>query len=229
MSGPDRKTWNVNQKELQRLLATGEDFPRAIDLFLSQHAPLHAREMAQTDSPTFEDVIWEGLSESDARLIPQGAEHSIAWCFWHLARIEDVTMNLLVAGTPQLFEVGGWQLRLNVTDSDTGNAMDEPRIAQISARVHLVTLRAYRTAVGRRTRQVVHALQPGDLKKKTDPARLQQVLDQGAVEKAAYGLIEYWGGRTIAGLLLMPPTRHNFVHLNEAVNLKSRILGSHRN
>jgi hypothetical protein len=217
----DRKSWNENQQVLQRLLNSGVDFPRAIQLFLSQHAVLHASQMAQTAFPTFEDEIWDELSEARARLIPKGAEHSIAWNFWHLARIEDVTMNLLVAGSPQLFEAGGWQGRLNVVDRDTGNAMDAARIAEISARLDLAALRHYRTAVGKRTREIVKGLQPGDLKKKTDPDRLQQVLAQGAVEQAAYGLIEYWGGRTVAGLLLMPPTRHNFVHLNEML-LKSK-------
>jgi hypothetical protein len=223
MSGPDRKTWNANQKVLQGLLSRGEDFSRAIDLFLSQHALLHASEMAHTDIPTFEDEIWQGLTESAARLIPKGVEHSIAWNLWHLARIEDVTMNLLVAGSPQIFDSQGWQSRLNVADRDTGNAMDELRIAEISARVDLTALRPYRTEVGRRTRQIVQNLHPGDLKKKTDPFRLQQVLDQGAVEEAARGLIEYWGGRTIAGLLLMPPTRQTFVHLNEMLRLKQKL------
>ncbi len=35
-------------------------------------------------------------------------------------------------------------------------------------------------------------------------------------------LIDYWGNRTFAGLLLMPPTRHNMVHLNEAYRIKNR-------
>lgn len=217
---PDRKTWNAQQQVLQRLLNKGEDFPRAIDLFLSQHAVLHASQMAQTSFATFEDEVWQGLSEAVARIIPREVEHSIAWNFWHLARIEDVTMSLLVAGSPQLFESGGWQSRLNVVERDTGNAMDAARIAEISARLDLVALRLYRTAVGKRTREIVKDLQPGDLKRKTDPDRLQQVLAQEAVEQAAYGLIEYWGGRTVAGLLLMPPTRHNFVHLNEMLRLK---------
>ena len=132
-------------------------------------------------------------------------------------------MNLLVAGRPQLFEAEGWLSRLGVVDKDTGNAMSEQRIADISTRVDLTALRAYRTAVGRRTREIVQGLRPEDLKKKTDPARLQRVLAEGAVEPAAMGLIEYWGGRTTAGLLLMPPTRHNMVHLNEALRMKQRI------
>jgi hypothetical protein len=218
-----RKHWNQQQQVLQHLLNRGEDFPRAIELFLSQHAVLHAAEMSQAGFATFEDEIWLGLSEAVARVIPKGAEHSIAWNFWHLARIEDVTMNLLVAGSPQLFEAEGWLIRLGVVDKDTGNAMSEPRIAEISARVDLEALRLYRTAVGRRTREIVQRLRPEDLKKKVDPVRLQRVLAEGAVEPAAMGLIEYWGGRSVAGLLLMPPTRHNFVHLNEALRLKQKI------
>jgi hypothetical protein len=216
----DRKTWNAQQQVLQRMLNKGEDFPRAIELFLSQHAVLHAGEMAGLKSPTFEDEIWEGLSEENARCIPTKEEHSIAWIFWHLTRIEDITMNLLVAGTPQLFEVEGWLERLGVKEKDTGNAMSENRIAALSQALNLTELRAYRLAVGRRTRQIVQALQPADLKRKAEPTRLQRVLAEGAVEPAAMGLIEYWGGRTVAGLLLMPPTRHILVHLNEAMRLK---------
>ena len=74
----------------------------------------------------------------------------------------------------------------------------------------------------------ISGLSPEDLKKKVDPQRLQRVLAEGAVEPAAMGLIEYWGGRSVAGLLLMPPTRHNFVHLNEALRLKQKIHLSRR-
>jgi len=35
-------------------------------------------------------------------------------------------------------------------------------------------------------------------------------------------VIDYWSGLTLAGLLLMPPTRHNFIHLNEALRLKQK-------
>ena len=47
-------------------------------------------------------------------------------------------------------------------------------------------------------------------------------MTEGAVVEEARDLIDYWGKRTIAGLLLMPATRHNLVHLNEALRLKRR-------
>jgi hypothetical protein len=36
-------------------------------------------------------------------------------------------------------------------------------------------------------------------------------------------LSDYWSKKTIAGLLLMPPTRHNFVHLNEAARIRQKL------
>jgi hypothetical protein len=40
----------------------------------------------------------------------------------------------------------------------------------------------------------------------------------GAIDEQARFVTDYWSRRTIAGLLLLPATRHNFVHLNEAAN-----------
>jgi len=48
------------------------------------------------------------------------------------------------------------------------------------------------------------------------------VRDEGAVVEAASAVLDYWSKRTIAGRLLMPPTRHCFLHLNEAQRLKHR-------
>jgi hypothetical protein len=47
-------------------------------------------------------------------------------------------------------------------------------------------------------------------------------MESGALVESAHGIAEYWSKRDIAGLLLMPATRHNLVHLNEALNLKRR-------
>jgi hypothetical protein len=52
---------------------------------------------------------------------------------------------------------------------------------------------------------------------------LEQVKAQGAVVPAAGWLLDYWAGLTLAGLLLMPPTRHNFVHLNEALRARQKV------
>jgi hypothetical protein len=214
-----RKSWNENQKELRRHLLKPDSLNDAIDLFLCQHGVLHTAAIAPGTPWSFADEVLADLNEEQIRRIPANSDHSIAWCFWHMARIEDVTMNVLVDGRPQLLHQESWPERMKIAGQDTGNAMDKTAIHQLSAEIDLDALHAYRLAVGRRTREIVSGLTTALLKQSVEPDRLQSLVDQGAVPPNS-GLLSYWGNRTIAGLLLMPPTRHNFVHLNEALNLK---------
>ena len=144
------------------------------------------------------------------------------WCIWHLARIEDTAMNILVADSSQVFTQGKWQARLGVPFGDCGNEIAEKDILKLSREIDIRSLRDYRAAVGCRTRQIVAQLDEADLKKKIDPIRIQRVLIEGAILEAARGVTDYWGKRDIAGLLLMPASRHNLVHLGEALQLKKR-------
>ncbi len=201
-------------------------FDQALDLFLRQHALFHSKKMAQTETWSFEDEILNDMPEAQVRQIPHGDPHSVAWIIWHIARCEDITMNLLVAGSPQILDQGGW---LSLTKSpiyDTGNAMDEPALAHFNNTIDIEALRAYRLAVGRQTRAIVSRLQPADLKRKVEPSRIDQIMSIGAVVAAARGIADYWSKRNVAGSLLMPATRHNLIHLSEALQLKrSRRLG----
>ena len=217
-----RKLLNKQQTELRRVLLSFSQHDKAIQLFMGQHAMLHSAEMAKSGSWSFEDEVLDDMTEEQIRRIPQKYEHSIAWLFWHMARIEDVTMNMLVAGTAQILHRDNWLKKMKVTYQDTGNAMSVEDVSNLSVKIDIESLRKYRLTVGRRTREIAKELQPEELKQKVDPSRLQQVMDEGAVVEAARGLIDYCGRRTIAGLLLMPPTRHNIVHLNEALRLKRR-------
>ena len=217
-----RKHCLKQQTELRRILTSYQQHERALELFMSQHAFLHSAKMAASVEWSFEDEVLDDLSDEQFRHIPPNGEHSVAWCIWHIARIEDITMNMLVAGAPQLLGQDDWYKRLNASARDTGNAMSMEEIAEVSAELDLEALRAYRLAVGRRTRQIVGALMVEDIKRKVNPADLEQALAVGAVAPEAQGLIDYWGKRDIAGLMLMPATRHNLVHLNEALQIKAK-------
>jgi hypothetical protein len=183
---------------------------------------IHSREMAQTEPWSLEDEVFDELSEVKARRIPRNSDHSIIWNIWHIARIEDVAMNLLVAGSPQTLNQGNWLRQMKIKVRDTGNAMDAKGIVELSSKIDINALRAYRVAVGCRTRDIVKQIQPQELINKVDPARLKRVREEGAVDEKASWLIAYWSKRNIAGLLLMPATRHNLVHLNESLRLKEK-------
>jgi hypothetical protein len=217
----NRKNWNENQARLRQLLSKPDQHQQAVALFLRQHAALHSRSISPNLEWSYEDEILDDLTDSGWRRIPASEEHSILWCIWHLARIEDVTMNILLAGTSQVLNEG-WYERMNVPLRDTGNLISPQSMQILNQKMDPAVLRGYRQAVGLRTRDLVSRLQPEAVKRKVDAARLGRILDEQALDPAAQDVLAYWGGLTIAGLLLMPPTRHNLIHLNEAARIKSR-------
>jgi hypothetical protein len=220
---PNRKLWNERHKRLRQALKKSGEHATAIDLFLHQHAMLHDADMSNSGLHSFADEVWDGATETIIRCLPPKFEHSIAWLIWHIARIEDMTMNALVAGKPQIFFRDDWLKKLKVTETQSGNVvMDKADVIAFSKAIDIEALKTYRLAIGRATRESVSCLTPDDIQQKVSPARLQGLLDDGSVPPEAMGLIDYWGNLTIAGLLLMPPTRHCLVHLNEALKVKKK-------
>lgn len=218
----NRKICQQQQTELRHILLSNVPNQDAFQLFFKQHAMLHSASMAQSEHFSLADEVFEDLSEEIARRIPLASENSIVWNIWHIARIEDVTMNMLVAGSPQIFTRGDWKNKMGIEAQDTGNLMPVDQIRKLSQNINISVLRDYRVAVGRRTREIVKALNQADLKLKVDSGRLAEIKQAGAVVPAAADLLDYWGRRNIAGLLLMPATRHNLVHLNESLRLKEK-------
>lgn len=221
----DRRHRQLNslQKALRQALEGDMDESLVIERFLALHGILHSVEVAPEAPWSYEDQLLGDLEEGQFRAIPEGEEHSIIWILWHLSRIEDVTMNLLVAGKDQVFESGGWLEKINAPFKHTCNGTGIEMTRALSVAVDVSALRAYRHAVGRITREIVKKLTKTEFSRKVDPENLQRVIDEGAVIEAGYGVVEYWGSRDVAGLLLMPPTRHTIVHLNEARRLIKRM------
>jgi len=220
---PNRKHWNEQLKLLRKALNDSEDHQTAIDLFLRQHAMVHDAEMSNVGLYSFADEVWDRASEMTLRCVPPKFEHSIAWIIWHLARIEDMTMNGLLVAKTQVFFQDDWPTKLKIDLRHSGNVvMDDVDVTELSKVIDIDALKAYRLAVGRSTQEVVKALEADDLERNIEPARLQELLENGSVVEEASDLLTYWGSLTIAGLLLMPSTRHNFVHLNEALRVKKK-------
>lgn len=219
---PNRKQWNEDFKHLRSLLSAVSTFDEGKALFLSLHAPLHARAVSGQAGWNVDEELWQGLDEAAFRRVPAGEEHSIAWSIWHLARIEDITMNVVLAEQDQLFEREGWANRLHAPLRDSGNEITPQMLLSLSEQVDWQAVHAYRSAVGACTRKVVGELSFADLKRKTPPERLAKILAEGAIHPDSTGVLAYWAGLTVKGLLFMPPTRHNFHHLNECLTLKRK-------
>ena len=218
-----RRQWSQDQKELRQLLAAEVDLPAAKDLFLKQHQALHNAAVSGTGAWSYADVVFSDLEEKDFREILPGEEHSLLWILWHITRIEDITMRILVEDVEQEYLSGGWIEQLASPVHHTGNDTPLADILSISQGIDPQALTDYRNAVGRNTRILVKALDWDDLREKVAPERLDRLVAEEAVLPEAKGVLAYWGKRVIYELLLMPPTRHLMVHLNEAWDIKSKL------
>ena len=222
MRDPRQVQWNDRFKILRSALKHPVDTPEWRTLFLELHAAVHRSGVSESGAWSRADEVLEDLDAHTIKRIPESGEHSIAWVLWHLARIEDVTMNVLLGGQDQLFIRGDWQKRFADVPPDTGNGSTLEEVRIFSAAIAVDPLLEYRDAVGRSTRDVLQNFPSELLCQQVHPARLQHLSDEGAVTEAGKGALKYWGSLTLAGLLLMPPTRHCMLHLNEIQQIRKK-------
>lgn len=222
-----RKLWNENHKRLTNCILKPHEHENTLNLFLNQHALLHSSSIDDSQqSITLEDELLNEIKEETLRKYPvitQDTKNSIVWHLWHITRIEDMTMNILASNNDQVFYSGDWYKHLKIDFVHSGNGMSEEGITELSSNIDIPALLSYRLEVGKRTREIISSMLPQQFKQKVDPKKINKLEDQGAVKKEEKWLLEYWGNKNIAGLVLMPATRHNFVHLNKSIRIKQKL------
>ncbi|SET15090.1 DinB family protein [Paenibacillus sp. NFR01] len=225
MNADEQAWWGETHKALNAIILKPREHARSVDLFLDLHAAVHASSISGLKEPTLDDDVFHELKESVFRTYPvqlPNTKNSVAWHLWHITRIEDMTMSILVADTSQELHSGDWIERLNTWFTHSGNEMSTDEVAELSGTLHLAALKSYREAVGRRTRELVSGLEPGAFKEKVNPQRIARLFAEHAVTPEAAWLAEYWGKKNIGGLILMPATRHIFMHLKKCMHIKEK-------
>lgn len=211
-------------KELSRIIRRTAQLEEAKSLFLDIHAALHLAQVSGGSEPNEVDRLLGDLQESEYAIMPTPKDETIAWAIWHIARLEDLTMNILIADREQVFN-GEWRRRLNSPITDTGNACTDEQIMALSRSLKIPELLCYRSAVGRRTREMVRGMTAEDMKRKVTKSGLDRIAEEGGVtsQEDSIWLLEYWSSKDAAGLLLMPPTRDTMLHLNDCCKWKTWI------
>ena len=217
--------WNPKQAQLKEIILNPNEFDQATRLCLELHSIVHCSNISSGKSPIFLDEIWEGMTKEAFTVMPTAKDVTIAWNIWHITRIEDITANILIQETGQILS-DEWLRRLNVSVRDTGNAMTDDEILSFSRSVDMAELKNYRNAVGMKTKNILGGLSPSDMKRKVKRENIDRILAEGGVteHKDSVWLLDFWGKKNIAGILLMPITRHQIGHLNDSMRLKNKIM-----
>lgn len=194
----------------------------AAELFLRDHARTHGNGVGEPEGGMWlADFAVNGLTEEQMRRRPAEGMNSLVWILWHMARSEDMGVNALVAGRPQVIEEAGWLDRLGLSRADIGTGMTDDEVADFSGQVDIATMQAYRSAVGLRTREVVSALRPDEWAELQDADAMERAMAAGAIGPNAQWLTGLFGGKSKALILGHVGTGHNFWHLGEAVTVRT--------
>jgi hypothetical protein len=191
----------------------------ARDLFLDQHTAVHSVAVGGNKGSAAERVFG-GVTDEQMRLRPREDLNSLAWIMWHISRGEDIFVNLLLAGRPQVLDEA-WRRRLKVPRPDLGTGMTSAEVSELTSQVDLAALRDYRDAVGRRTREIVGAFDTKDWEGQIAPEALERAAAEGAFGARTEMLVKVFTGRPRTAALSGIALFHSMGHFGEANTVRS--------
>lgn len=192
----------------------------AKDLLLMQHVAMHSAAVSGSSRPTLADRALDKLTEAQLRLRPAPGMNSIAWCFWHIARAEDLFVNVALAGQPQSLD-DAWRKRLGVDRRDIGTGMTADEVAALTDAIDVTALREYRDAAGRRTREVIAALPASGWEGQVGAEAMKRAAEAGAFAPAGAWLEQVFASFPRAAALAGITVSHCAQHIGETFTIRS--------
>jgi hypothetical protein len=191
-----------------------------VTYFLREHAAVHAPDVSGLTFPA--QRVFGDANDEQMRARPGKRLNSLVWLLWHMARTEDAAVNPVVAGRDQVLD-DAWMRRMNVPWRIIGTGMTDEEVGEMTARADIAAVRAYRAAVGLRTREVVSALRADAWERIVGADDIQRGAAAGAFRDWVEGTVYPWQGWSRADQLASSAIRHNAAHIGEAVTVLSLI------
>lgn len=186
----------IMHKELNKIIRKPEMLETSKNLFINLYSKLKKQ---------IDDLFIE---------LKNSINENIIWNLWHIVRIEDLTVNILICEKESILNEK-LKNELNISITDTGNSLTKEEIKKLAKEININKLKYYNDKISERTINLIKRLKAEDMKRKINKISLDKVINEGGVSKDNLWLIDYWGKKDIAGLLLMPLSRHIIVHLNQ--------------
>ncbi len=151
----------------------------------------------------------EGLSDEQLHFVPEGQTHSIAWCMWHAARIEDFFFQRIYAGGQEEWRSGGWAERCGLPERGmgTGQSTEDAQAVRI---VDRVAFKAYQSKINDLALAYLDTLTDADLDRETKLGDTTETLGQSINLHLTVHLNGHRGEvNTLRGMMGFPPVLAN--------------------
>ncbi len=112
----------------------------------------------------------DGLTQEEATWSPGPECSSIAFIFWHMTRWEDILVNHIIQGQPQLYETEGWREKLGTPAEETGYQYTAEQLQDWPV-PKLEALQGYANSVRQKTLAFLNSSPPEKLSEVPQPDR----------------------------------------------------------
>ena len=194
-----------------------------VGFFLVQHASVHSSDV-RGRPVLLRPGPGRALTEDELRLRPAPGVNSIVWLLWHMARVEDASVNLVVADGPQVLD-DDWLRRLDVPWRHIGTGMTDDEVSELTRRADV----GGRARVPRRGRPAHAGGRPhpgaggvGRAGRSGPTPRAPPRPARSGRARAGWTGADFtpWQDESRAARLSGAALRHNALHIGEAVTVR---------
>jgi len=167
-------------------------------------------------------VVLNAVPHEQLTTKPGPNSNSIAWLIWHIARCEDVVINTVVRGVPQVLTGEKWadRLRLELTQIGTGFSDDE--VTDFGTHINAEQLIAYWDAVGKETAAWLDAL-PVETLDDVPDVRERLTTAPGYVSPAGAWVEDIWNNKPASFFLRWVVIGHGNQHIGEMQAVRGQL------
>jgi len=217
--------WNPKQKLLKTLLSKKATAEEGLAETIKLHQELHS--LTRKSNNLYTELINEVKDIYSFQ--PNSYFYTVAWNIWHITRIEDAIINILIFNKEQVF-TEEWKKLLNIKITDTGNALNVVENKKFSDVINFNELLKYRKKVGLTTQKLLPQITVSMLRNKPNEQQIKRLFIEKVLTKESESswLSDFWAKRTVTGFLLLPITRHQIYHMNDCIKIQSKYLKEKR-
>lgn len=186
-----------------------------LDVWREHHASYHA---------SLGSTLFDQLSDEQLCTSPFPDMASVAWHLWHVARCEDVAINMLIGQRGAVYDEDGWHARIRAGRTDVGSAMAADDMASFNRSIDTVALRDYLRAVRQRTDEIIPTITPETWARKPEPDSVERALQNAVGDAFRERAAPYWRSVTNAWFLWWLVGEHHYLHYGEALVTRDVVL-----
>lgn len=174
----------------------------------------------------YETAVRNVLSAEQMKERPGGVGNSIAWLIWHVARTEDMIVNSIIRGRPQILIEESWDQKLGIDATHIGTGLGDEEVAEFTAKLDPVAADDYWRTVAESTYEWLRTLEASDLDVIPDFETALSTIPPVLASGDSQGAVEFWKGRSVAFLLGGVVLNHSYIHVGEMQAITGRIAQS---